>query len=97
MIRHKGATGVDKFVMCQFIDSLPEPAQSQLKALKSGEWEIASILQCVKVLLAECDEGGAKGFAGHSESPFIKVTETAWTRGIECDEPVISAHCDRCG
>ena len=45
-ICHEGATGVDKFVVCQFIDGLPEPAQSQLKALKSSEWEMASILQC---------------------------------------------------
>ena len=99
VICHEGAAGVDKFVVCQFIDGLPEPAQSQLKASHShshNKWEMVLILQCVKVLLAEHDEGGAKGFASCSESPFIKVTETSQTKGVESDEPVMSVHCDRC-
>ena len=96
VICHEGATGVDKFVVCQFIDSLSELAQSQLKALKSGDREMVSILQCTKVLLAECDKGGAKEFAGRSESPFVKAMETACTRSIDCDKPVVLAHCDGC-
>ena len=45
----------------------------------------------------EHDEGGAKGFTGRSESPFVKAMEMAWTKDVERGEPVMSAHCDRCG
>ena len=88
---------MDKFVVCQFIDSLPESVQSQLKALKSGKWEMAPILQCAKVLLAEHDKGSAKGFVGCSESPFIKAMEISWTKGLEHDEPFMSVCCNGCG
>lgn len=56
---------VDEFVVCQFVDGLPEPTRSQLRALKSGvEWKVASVLQCAKSMLQQRDADRAGGLIG---------------------------------
>lgn len=45
---------VDSFVVCQFVDGLPEPTRSQLRAIKSGnEWNLAAALECAKSMLLQ--------------------------------------------
>ena len=60
---------VDEFVLCQFVDGLPEPTRSQLRALKSGgAWDLAAALECAKsMLLQQVDNGTGGGFLGVGE------------------------------
>ena len=57
---------VDEFVVCQFVDGLPEPTRSQLRALKSGsDWKVSSVLQCAKSILQQRDVDSMGGLLGH--------------------------------
>ena len=60
---------VDQFVLCQFVDGLPEPTRSQVRALKSGgAWSLAAALQCAKsMLLEQVESGTGGGFLGAGE------------------------------
>ena len=56
------AATVDQFVLCQFVDGLPEPTRSQLHALKSGgAWNLAATLECAKGMLLEHETSGEGG------------------------------------
>ena len=57
---------VDQFVACQFVDGLPEPTRSQLRALKSGgEWELTTVLVCKEYVTA-AEIGHCWQFSGTS-------------------------------
>ena len=67
---------VDDFVVCQFADGLPEPARSQLRALKGGsDWQLPSVLQCAKGLLQQRDVDSAGGFLGHASTYKAQARE----------------------
>ena len=58
---------IDAFVCCQFVDGLPEPTRSQIRAIKSGgAWNVDEVLTCAKGMLLQSelavDVGG--GFMG---------------------------------
>ena len=58
---------VNQFVVCQFIDGLPEPTRSQLRALKSGgEWELTTVLECAKSMLQQQSLDTASSFLGQA-------------------------------
>ena len=60
---------IDQFVLCQFVDGLPEPTRSQLRALKSGgAWSLDGALQCAKsMLLEQVGDSTGSGFLGASK------------------------------
>ena len=56
-------------MLCQFVDGLPEPTRSQVRALKSGsDWKLVAALECAKSMLRQhetsADIGG--GFLGQA-------------------------------
>jgi hypothetical protein len=58
---------VDMFVVCQFVDGLPEPTRSQIRALKSGSgWDISAILECAKGMLQQPSSFAASGLLGQA-------------------------------
>ena len=78
---------IDEFVLCQFVDGLPEPTRSQLRALKSGgAWNLAAALECAKsMLLQQVENGAGGGFLGagerHDQSGGSK-SEQIRSRGV---------------
>ena len=45
---------LEPIVLCQFVEGLPEPARSQLRALKSGaNWNVSEVLASAKGLLQQ--------------------------------------------
>ena len=56
----------EQFVVCQLVDGLLEPTQSQLRALKSGgRWNMGAVLNCAKnMLMQRPDIETASGFLG---------------------------------
>ena len=56
----------EQFVLCQFVDGLPEPTQSQLQVLKSGgRWNTEAVLDCAKnMLMQRPDIKTASSFLG---------------------------------
>ena len=57
---------LEPIVLCQFVEGLPEPARSQLQALRSGaNWTTMEVLACAKGLLQQHSLGPAGGLLGH--------------------------------
>ncbi len=45
---------IEQLVVCQFVDGLPEPTRSQLRALMSGgDWKLQAALECAKSMLRQ--------------------------------------------
>lgn len=57
-------------VACQFVDGLPEPCRSQVKALHSGSLDIPVLLECAKGILLEQDFSG--GYAAMPRNRLYK-------------------------
>ena len=59
---------IDAFVCCQFVDGLPEPTRSQVRAIRSDDaWSVNEVLGCAKAMLLQREvainvDGG--GFVG---------------------------------
>ena len=74
---------IDQFVVCQFVDGMPEPTRSQLRALKTGaDWHVVSVLSCAKAMLQLHDEADVeRGFMGLATSSGMKGSAAGRTTG----------------
>jgi hypothetical protein len=64
---------VDHFVVCQFVDGLPEPTRAQLRAITAGkDWTVTAALECAKSMLQqqEANTDIGCGFLGRA-SPSV--------------------------
>ena len=94
---------VDSFVLCQFVDGLPEPTRSQLRALKGGStWKLDATLECAKGMLLEQQVSAAGGgFLGNAAQGQDRVPREAGEHTQVCEDgrgvQVGSLKCYGCG
>ena len=64
---------IEQFVVCQFVDGLPEPTRSQLRALKSGgDWELQGALECAKSMLRQRGPDYISGLVGRATTGRLR-------------------------
>ena len=87
---------IEQLVVCQFVDGLPEPKRSQLRALMSGgDWKLQGALECAESMLRQRGPDYIGGLVGHATTgsadsrlmrPTGQPAVREWSSGAEGTE-----------
>ena len=88
---------VDKFVVCQFVDGLPEPTRSQLRALKTdANWTVDAALECAKSMLQQHETAVGSSFIRRVVDTAPVVASVRRSRGERSEGDLGEQRCSGC-